>query len=45
MGDFPENADGQEADTPIKNPSDYGNYAQATADGNGKIFAKPYGAT
>ena len=33
------------ADTPIKNPTGYGENAQATADGDGKYFAKPDGAT
>ena len=42
---LPETAEGQPADTPIKNPTEYGENAQATADGKGKYFAKPDGAT
>ena len=41
---FPETAEGQPAGTAIKNPDSYGENAQATADGAGKIFAKPIGA-
>ena len=43
--ELPETAEGQPADTPIKNPAGYGENAQATADGDGKYFAKPDGAT
>ena len=42
---LPETAEGQPAGTPIKNPTGYGENAQATADGKGKYFAKPDGAT
>ena len=42
---LPSTAEGQPADTPIKNPTGYGENAQATADGDGKYFAKPDGAT
>ena len=42
---LPSTAKGQPADTPIKNPTGYGENAQATADGKGKYFAKPDGAT
>ena len=44
---MPEAAEGQVADTAIKNPDSYGinPNAQATADGAGKSFAKPDGAT
>ena len=42
---LPETAEGQPAGTPIKNPTGYGENAQATADGDGKYFAKPDGAT
>lgn len=44
---MPETAEGQPADTAIKNPDSYGENpnAQATADGTGKSFAKPDGAT
>ena len=44
---LPETAEGQPADTAIKNPDSYGENpnAQATADGTGKSFAKPDGAT
>ena len=44
---LPETAEGQPADTAIKNPDSYGENpnAQATADGPGKSFAKPDGAT
>ena len=42
---LPSTAEGQPADTPIKNPTGYGENAQATADGKGKYFAKPDGAT
>ena len=42
---LPETAVGQPADTAIKNPDSYGENAQATADGAGKYFAKPDGAT
>ena len=44
---LPESAEGQPADTAIKNPDSYGTNpnAQATADGTGKSFAKPDGAT
>ena len=42
---FPETAEGQPADTAIKNPDSYGENAQATADGAGKYFPKPDGAT
>ena len=44
---LPETAEGQVADTAIKNPNSYGTNpnAQATADGAGKTFAKPDGAT
>ena len=41
---LPETAEGQPAGTAIKNPDSYGENAQATADGAGKIFAKPIGA-
>ena len=41
---LPVSADGLDANTPIKNPSTYGNNAQATADGAGKYFALPDGA-
>ena len=41
---LPETAEGQLAGTAIKNPDSYGENAQATADGAGKIFAKPIGA-
>ena len=34
--ELPETAEGQPADTPIKNPAGYGENAQATADGDGK---------
>ena len=46
-GNLPETAEGQLAGTPIKNPTSYGTNpnAQATADGAGKYFAKPDGAT
>ena len=46
-GNLPETAEGQPAGTAIKNPASYGENpnAQATADGAGKIFAKPEGAT
>ena len=46
-GNLPESAEGQLADTAVKNPESYGSNpnAQATADGAGKIFAKPEGAT
>ena len=46
-GNLPETAEGQVADTAIKNPDSYGTNpnAQATADGAGKTFAKPNGAT
>ena len=46
VGELPETAEGQPADTQIKNPASYGTNpnAQATADGNGKYFAKPEGA-
>ena len=44
-GKLPETAEGQPAGTPIKNPTGYGENAQATADGDGKYFAKPDGAT
>ena len=46
-GKLPETAEGQPADTAIKNPDSYGENpnAQATADGTGKSFAKPDGAT
>ena len=46
-GNLPETAVGQLAGTPIKNPTSYGTNpnAQATADGAGKYFAKPDGAT
>ena len=46
-GKFPETAVGQPAGTAIKNPDSYGENpnAQATADGAGKYFAKPEGAT
>ena len=46
-GNLPETAEGQPADTAIKNPDSYGENpnAQATADGTGKSFAKPDGAT
>ena len=46
-GKSPETAEGQPADTAIKNPDSYGENpnAQATADGTGKSFAKPDGAT
>lgn len=43
-GNLPETAEGQPAGTAIKNPDSYGENAQATADGAGKIFAKPIGA-
>ena len=44
---LPISADGEKADTAIKNPESYGENpnAQATADGAGKYFAKPDGAT
>ena len=42
---YPKSAEGLQADTPIRNPSSYGDNAQATADGAGKYFAKPNGAT
>ena len=44
---LPVSAEGQNADTQIKNPESYGKNpnAQATADGAGKYFAKPDGAT
>ena len=44
---LPETAEGQVADTAIKNPTSYGenSNAQATADGDGKYFAKQEGAT
>ncbi len=43
----PDSATGQVAGTLIKNPDNYGidANAQATADGEGKYFAKPIGAT
>ena len=41
---LPVSANGLDANTPIKNPSTYGNNAQATADGAGKYFALPDGA-
>ena len=46
-GNLPETAVGQPAGTAIKNPASYGENpnAQATADGAGKSFAKPDGAT
>ena len=46
-GNLPETAEGQTAGTAIKNPASYGTNpnAQATADGAGKTFAKPNGAT
>ena len=44
-GKLPETAVGQPAGTAIKNPASYGENAQATADGTGKSFAKPDGAT
>ena len=44
-GKLPETAEGQPAGTAIKNPASYGENAQATADGTGKSFAKPDGAT
>lgn len=46
-GNLPETAEGQTAGTAIKNPASYGTNpnAQATADGAGKSFAKPDGAT
>ena len=46
-GNLPETAEGQTAGTSIKNPDSYGTNpnAQATADGAGKSFAKPDGAT
>ena len=46
-GNLPETAEGQTAGTAIKNPDSYGTNpnAQATADGAGKTFAKPEGAT
>ena len=46
-GKLPETAVGQPAGTAIKNPDSYGENpnAQATADGAGKYFAKPEGAT
>ena len=46
-GNLPETAVGQPAGTAIKNPASYGENpnAQATADGAGKYFAKPEGAT
>ena len=46
-GNLPETAEGQTAGTSIKNPDSYGTNpnAQATADGAGKTFAKPDGAT
>ena len=46
-GKLPETAEGQPAGTAIKNPDSYGENpnAQATADGTGKSFAKPDGAT
>ena len=46
-GNLPETAEGQTAGTAIKNPASYGTNpnAQATADGAGKTFAKPDGAT
>ena len=46
-GNLPETAEGQTAGTAIKNPDSYGTNpnAQATADGAGKTFAKPDGAT
>ena len=43
--DLPSTAIGQEKGTSIKNPSTYGNNAQATADGKDKYFALPHGAT
>ncbi len=45
--ELPETAEGQPAGTAIKNPESYGENpkAQATADGDGKYFAKPIGAT
>ena len=43
-GNLPETAEGQVADTAIKNPDSYGENAQATADGAGKYFPKPAGA-
>ena len=43
-GNLPETAEGQVADTAIKNPDSYGENAQATADGAGKYFPKPDGA-
>ena len=44
---LPETAEGQPAGTAIKNPASYGENpnAQATADGAGKYFALPTGAT
>lgn len=44
---LPETAEGQTAGTAIKNPESYGvnPNAQATADGEGKYFALPKGAT
>ena len=46
-GNLPETAVGQPVGTVIKNPASYGENpnAQATADGAGKYFAKPEGAT
>ena len=42
---LPKSAEGLSADVPVRNPSSYGENAQATADGAGKYFAKPDGAT
>ena len=42
---LPKSAEGLSADAPVRNPSSYGENAQATADGAGKYFAKPDGAT
>ena len=42
---LPKSAEGLSADEPVRNPSNYGENAQATADGTGKYFAKPDGAT
>ena len=46
-GKLPETAVGQPVGTAVKNPASYGENpnAQATADGAGKYFAKPEGAT
>ncbi len=42
---LPKSAAELEADAPVRNPLSYGDNAQATADGAGKYFAKPEGAT